>query len=786
MGFDTEVVPQKNIQILDYNQNVIVFEDKIEIHKKLELLYLLIGAISNALDFNQALNLVLEELCQKTGWVFGEAWVPNQQSNCLECSPAWYAQNRGKQHQQKLAKFRQHSETFKFRFGEGLPGKVWAAHKPIWFSDASQEPHFVRSKLALKYGLGAAIGVPIIADRHVVTVLVFFMGQPGPEDQRFVLLLSTVATQLGNLFRQKQIEQEIKAAEFKYRNIYENAIFGIFQSTQSGQYLNVNPALAKLYGYDSPQHLIESIVDLNEQIYVQPGQRDRFIQQLQENDVVSHFISQVYHRSGKIIWISEHARVVRNEQGQILYYEGMVEDITYRIEAEHELYTKVYYDSLTKLPNRALFMNQLLENIKQVQRNHQGYQFALLFLDLDRFKVINDSLGHFIGDKLLEKVARKLEACIADQGLIARIGGDEFTIILEGVESQKHIQAVAEQILQVFKSPFEIEGHRIFTGTSIGIVLSSQYYDEIGNQLSCITPEGILRDADIALHQVKRRGKNHYQIFDTKTRQQMMDLMVMENDLRQAIAAQEFRIHYQPIMNIKTGSITGFEALIRWQHPQQGLIFPDKFIELAEDTGLIIAIGYWILKESCRQLKQWRDQYPHLDLTMNVNLSLKQLTQSGFVSTVLDILHDVQIPPQSLKLEITESHCAHNEYPVITILEDLKQQQIQLCIDDFGTGYSSLNYLHSLPIQVLKIDKSYVEEIESDSPIAKVAQMILTLAQNLGLKTVAEGIETLSQLTTLQEIGCDFGQGYLLSRPVTAAAIDELLANTNCLLNSES
>ncbi|MFM1843417.1 MAG: hypothetical protein RLZZ490_2160, partial [Cyanobacteriota bacterium] len=548
MDFDIEVVHRKGVQLLDERQNVIDFEGKVEIYKKLELLYLLVGAISKASNFNQALNLVLQELCQKTGWVFGEAWVLNPQNAYLECSSVWFAHDAREDYRQKLTEFRQQSETFKFRLGEGLPGKVWATQKPIWFSDASQEPDFVRSDLALRCGLKATIGVPIVSAGQVVTVLVFFMGQSEPQNKRFVLLFSTVATQLGNLFRRKQIEQEIKDAEVKYRNIYENAICGIFQSTQSGQYLSVNPALAKIYGYDSPQALMDSVVDINQQLYVQSGQRDKFVQQLKENDVVSNFVSQVYHRSGKIIWISENARAVRSEQGQILYYEGMVEDITYRIEAEQELYTKAYYDPLTQLPNRALFMKRLVENIEQVQRNPLDYQFALLFLDLDRFKIVNDSLGYLMGDKLLEKVARHLEAYIPDKGLISRIGGDEFTVILEGVENQDTIQAVAERILQGFKTPLEVEGHKIFTGTSIGIVLSSQYHDALDGKPICITAEGILRDADIALHQVKRRGKNHYQIFDAETRQIVMDLMTLENDLRQAIAVDEFRVHYQPIV----------------------------------------------------------------------------------------------------------------------------------------------------------------------------------------------------------------------------------------------
>ncbi len=499
MNFDTDTAQIKRMQSLDGEKSIVDFESR----KKLDLVYLLTRTISQSQDFNQTLSLVLQELCQKMGWDFGEAWLLNRAQTHLECSPAWFAKYDTNNLHRQLTEFRQQSETFTFRLGEGLPGKVLETQKPILLSDSSQEPHFLRYDLALKYGLKAAIGVPIIADRQVVTVLVFFMGQAEPRDQRFVVLLSAVAAQLGDLFRRKQIEQEIKEAEVKYRDIYENSICGIFQTTPSGKYLSVNPALAKIYGYDSPSHLMESVVDLGKQLYVQSERREQFINQLKDNDIISDFVSQVYHCSGKKIWISEQARVFRDEQGNVIYYEGMVEDVTYRVEAEQELYTKAYYDPLTQLPNRALFMNQLAENLKRFKNNANDYQFALLFLNLDRFKVINDSLGHSIGDQLLVEIARKLESCVLDQGHIARIGGDEFTVILENIENREKIREIAEKILQEFRRPLKIEGHRVFPSASMGMVLSSQYLQENENELSCITAGGILRDAEIALHQAR-------------------------------------------------------------------------------------------------------------------------------------------------------------------------------------------------------------------------------------------------------------------------------------------
>jgi diguanylate cyclase (GGDEF)-like protein len=466
----------------------------------------------------------------------------------------------------------------------------------------------------------------------------------------------------------------------------------------------------------------------------------------------------------------------------------MVEDITYRLETEQELHNRAYFDPLTNLPNRTLFTNPLNEALIRFQQDPKRYQFAVLFLDLDRFKVINDSLGHLVGDKLLIKIARKLEHCIRQKDTIARIGGDEFIILLDKLEHLSQATKVAERIKNELKIPFEISGNSVFTGVSIGIVCSEQYRYPFGQDWDVLTPDILLRDADIAMYQAKAQGKGNYQLFSSEMRQQAMALMDLETSLRQAIEAKEFRIHYQPIISLTTGEILGFESLLRWQHPQQGLIFPDKFISLLEDTGMIVALGHWILRESCRQLKIWQGQYPQRKLTINVNLSLKQLAQPSFLVEVEQILQDTALHPQDLKLEITESHCINDDGHIFNTLEALKQRQIQLCIDDFGTGYSSLNYLHQLPINVVKIDRSFVQELESDSAIAKITKTIFNLTQSLGLDTVAEGIETIAQLEKLRSMGCQFGQGYLFSRPLSAEQIDQLLrsgfSHPFCLLFS--
>jgi diguanylate cyclase (GGDEF)-like protein len=426
-----------------------------------------------------------------------------------------------------------------------------------------------------------------------------------------------------------------------------------------------------------------------------------------------------------------------------------------------------FHDALTRLPNRAL----LAENLKFVierAKNHEDYQFAVLFLDLDRFKNVNDSLGHSIGDQLLIAMARRLESCIREVDMVARLGGDEFAILLDGIPTQAEATNMAQRIQEKLQSPFNLSGHEVFTTTSIGIAVSSTGYDH---------PENMLRDADTAMYRAKAQGKACYEVFDKGMHTHAVYVLQMENDLRRAIDREELRVHYQPIVSLENGQLAGFEALIRWQHPERGFINPADFIPLAEDTGLIVPLGLWILKRACQQLCQWQWQSPaNRSLFMSVNLSGKQVAQPTLVSDIREILEETHVEARHLKLEITESAVMENAEMAARILNRLKALGVQLSIDDFGTGYSSLSYLHRFPVNTLKIDRSFVGRIGEAAENIEIVRTVVSLAENMGMEVVAEGVETLSQLMQLRKLKCQYAQGYLFSRPVDAESVSSWIS----------
>jgi diguanylate cyclase (GGDEF)-like protein len=425
-----------------------------------------------------------------------------------------------------------------------------------------------------------------------------------------------------------------------------------------------------------------------------------------------------------------------------------------------------FHDSLTGLPNRAFLTEKLKSAIERAEQQ-AGYKFAVLFLDLDRFKNINDSLGHTIGDQLLITIARRLENSVREMDTVARLGGDEFAILLEGIKTSSDPIYMAERVQKELTSPFLLSGHEVFTTTSIGIALSSTGYDH---------PEDILRDADTAMYRAKESGKACYEVFDKDMHARAVNLLRLETDLRRAIEREEFLVYYQPIVSLESGLLIGFEALARWQHPERGFISPTEFISAAEDTRLIIPLGLWVLREACRQMAQWHWQSPaNRSLILSVNLSGKQFTQPDLVERIKQILDETHLDPNCLKLEITESVVMENAEAAISMLVRMKALGVRLSIDDFGTGYSSLSYLHRFPVDTLKIDRSFVNQISVSGENAEIVRTIKTLASNLGMDVVAEGVETLEQMRRLEELECEYGQGYLFSQPLERDAAEVLI-----------
>ncbi len=687
--------------------------------------------------------------------------------------------------------------------------------------------------------------------------------------------------------------QALEQAELRYRNIFEHASEGIFQTTGDGRYLAANPALARLYGYSNPTELIADLSDIKHRLYVQPGRRDDFLQLIASEGEVINFESEVYRRNGSRIWISENAHAVFGADGELIFYEGTVRDITSRKATEDRLrmlamvfsnsneaiivtdannriiatnpafteltgyseaevlgrnprllsagstepevfrsmwsslhqhgawqgelwdrrksgeaYPKwlsisvvrdnagrithhigsfidiselkatqerirhlAHHDTLTNLPNRFSLHEKLEQALSFCRRNNR--QLALMLIDLDRFKTINDTLGHHAGDALLVQVADRLRATVRDSDIVARLGGDEFVVALPGINSPSDAAHLADKIARRISEPYQIIGQEQRTSPSIGICLYPNDAVEIGD---------LLKNADVAMYHAKAQGRGNYQFFTEDMHIAMTQRMTIEADLRLALERQEFVLHYQPQLDLRRGTIVGVEALIRWQHPTRGMVPPNEFIPVAEETGMIGAIGDWVLAEACRQLRAWQDDgIQHL--RMSINLSASQFMDKTLPDRIHELLGQYGLEAGLIDLEVTESMSMASPDESISVMRTLSGSGLTLSIDDFGTGYSSLAYLKLLPIRTLKIDRSFVKDIETDPNDADICDVTVLLAHKLGLEVVAEGVENEAQLKFLLSIGCEKVQGYLISRPLPAAQAEAFIRNNPPMAN---
>lgn len=573
----------------------------------------------------------------------------------------------------------------------------------------------------------------------------------------------------------KRAEEALRESEERYMLAIQGANDGVWDWHLQTNQMYFSPRWKCILGYeeadigDQPEEWLS-------RIHPDDIKNVRVALSTHVRGLSPHFQSEhrLLRKDGTYMWALTRGLAVRDERGAAYRMAGSLSDITLRKRTEEQLIYDAFHDALTRLPNRALFMDRLGRAVEHAKR-HQDYRFAVLFLDLDRFKVINDSLGHVFGDQMLIAVGKMLSSCLRAGDSVARLGGDEFVILLEEISNISDALLISERIQAALQSPFELDGQKVVTSASIGIVLGDLRYQ---------IPEDVLRDADIAMYHAKMLGKACHAVFTPSMRRQAIVRMGLETDLRQTLENEErlrkeLCVHFQPIISMGNGRIVGFEALLRWMHPERGSIKPKEFIPVAEETGLIHLLGLWVLREACKQVSIWQTRFSEpidaLPISVNVNISGKQFSRPDLVDQLETTLQEFSIAPSSLNLEITETLLLENEAPLQDTLERIRGLGINLQVDDFGRGYTSLHYLQSLPINSLKIDSSFIHRLGAGGNNAEIVRSIVGLARSLDMSVIAEGVETAAQFQTLKELDCPFVQGFYISEPVSKEKADELL-----------
>jgi diguanylate cyclase (GGDEF)-like protein/PAS domain S-box-containing protein len=578
-----------------------------------------------------------------------------------------------------------------------------------------------------------------------------------PRLQLAMLALGLTGLCLGAVVTErKRVEQAIRDSEKRYRLLFERNLAGVFRTTLPGRVLECNQAAAAIFGYDSPEQVL-AVPAVS--LYYADADREAFLTKLKSEKCVMNQEMRFRRQNGDSAWVMLNVSLVDDDSGLASIIEGTFVDITERRVAEQRVQSLAYYDALTELPNRILLRDRLSKALANARR--QKHKVALLFLDLDRFKTINDSLGHSVGDLLLQAVAERLKNCAREQDTVARLGGDEFVVVLTNVIDIPDAAVAAERFMDRVTTGFVVQGHSLNIGCSLGISIFPEHGAD---------GETLIKNADAAMYNAKERGRNNFQFFTADMNALAAERLTLENGLRLALEKKELFLVYQPQMDVATGKICGLEALLRWQHPDLGLVPPDKFIGIAENSGLILSIGEWVLRTTCRQARKWQDQGLSA-IPIAVNVSAVQFRHEGFCELIRRVLRETGLAPQYLELELTESLLLANADVTLSVLQELKTMGLKLAIDDFGTGYSSFSYLKRFPVSKLKIDRSFVRDVAVNPDDAAITTAIISMAKSLSLKVIAEGVEDEAQISFLRAHHCDEIQGYYFSKPL---AVDEV------------
>ena len=738
-------------------------------NQKLAVQYAVTQILAESSTFSKATEKIIAAICEAFDWQIGALWNVDEHTNLLRCKEVWQALPN------QFIAFESITRMLTLAPGIGLAGHVWHSGKPNWVVDITIDCNSPLRLHAAEAGLHGAFSFPVKMGGQVISIFEFFSQEVSQPDDSLLELITDVSSKITQFLQRKQIEEALlKQTEIadSLQVILDSMGDAVIVSDEKHNVLFVNPAANKMLA-PRWKDVTHNKFSQESGIYL-PDMVTPFIAKElplarsirgEKVDNVEMFVRHSKELNG--IWVMGTGRPLKDKNGVVKGGVVVFRDITERKQLEEKFVYDACHDGLTGLPNRSLCIERLRHAISLAKRR-EDYLFAVLFLDLDRFKNINDSLGHLMGDQLLIAISQRLKKCLRSGDMVARLGGDEFVILLDDINDISYATQIAERIKNELMLPFNLSSNEVFVGVSIGIAMSTTDYDR---------PENLLRDADTAMYQAKALGKARHQVFDKGMHIRAVALLQLETDLRRAVERQEFQLHYQPIISLQTGRLTGFEALVRWQHPLRGIVSPAEFIPMAEETGLIVPLGWWVLQAACRQMYAWHVQFPvNSHLTISVNISGKQFAQPDLTEQIKQILQKTGIEACSLKLEITESVLVENAESAVAMLMQLQALGIRFSIDDFGTGYSSLSYLHRFPIDTLKIDRSFVKGIDIDPEKLEIIRTILALACNLGMDVVAEGVETRKQMYQLKALQCEFGQGYLFSKPLDAEMAEAFIA----------
>jgi diguanylate cyclase (GGDEF)-like protein/PAS domain S-box-containing protein len=722
--------------------------------------------LSESRSIEDTMPRLIRTVCEAMGWTYGAHWTRDDTSDGLRRA-AWWCEFDPQFEPDDAVYW----DVIATPHAGGLLGRAWLEQRATWVTDIAQMETFRRKASCLKFGFRSAYAFPIVTQDERLGVVEFFSRELREPDEALLEVSGAISNQIGQFIRRKQAEESLQESEQQLRAMFDYADVGIVVTSLDMRYLRVNDKYCEIIGYSRDELLRMQASDVNLESNV--GEMLSLRQRMVKEDIPNVTMEkQLVRKDGTTVWVSLANSLVRASDGAAPYFIAVIQDISESKrasealkESEEQFRKLAHYDILTTLPNRALFYDRLGHSIAQAKRNR--WALAVLFIDVDRFKHVNDTFGHAAGDVLLKQVSERLTRCVRSDDTVGRLSGDEFSIVLSRLAAPEDAATVAKKIVEELNRPFLLEGAELFVTASIGItVFPTDSTDQ----------DTLIRNADVAMYRAKDRGRNNYQFYTPEMNRRTREMLNMEGELRRALERDELVLHYQPKVSLTTGRVTGVEALMRWLHPERGLISPGDFMPLLEETGLIVQAGEWVLRTVCQLLKGWQHDGTCM-LPVAINLSARQFLSPELGKTIRLALQESGVNPSLLEVEITESAIMADTAEATRTLEYLEALGVNSAIDDFGTGYSSLAYLKRFPLRALKIDRSFVRDVTTDPDDASIIKAVISMAHSLGLNVIAEGVETEDQLEFLIGEGCDEVQGFLFSRPIPNDECAVLLAD---------